>query len=111
MRARAACYLADSRHHGGRLQARMDGGGGSSSSSRGRGGVPVLGGRALAVLAVLALAVRRACCGLQLLRASGVGFISRDGLVGSRSTWSTWAGRTAGVLSHSSGQERCGRVI
>jgi hypothetical protein len=89
----------------------MDGGGGSSSSSRGRGGVPVLGGRALAVLAVLALAVRRACCGLQLLRASGVGFISRDGLVGSRSTWSTWAGRTAGVLSHSSGQERCGRVI
>lgn len=73
--------------------------------------MPVLGGRGLAVLAVLALAVRRACCGLQLLRASGVGFISRDGLLGSRSTWSTWAGRTAGVLSHSSGQERCGRVI
>ena len=75
--------------------------------------VLVLGGRGLAALAVLALAVRRACCGggLQLLRASGVGFISRDGLLGSRSTWSTWAGRTAGVLSHSSGQERCGRVI
>lgn len=55
----------------------------------------MLGGRGLAALAVLALAVRRACCGggggLQLLRASGVGFVSRDGLLGSRSTWSTWS--------------------
>ena len=62
------------------------------------------------MLAVCVLLGGRGLAARAMLRASGVGFISRDGLLGSRSTL-VLARNTAGIHSVIRAGARCGRVI